>query len=711
MQSESKTNPIVFISYAHEGQLGERVRELAAYLTENGVQVLTDHPYRNRAPEKGWRTWMQHSIEDADLVLIVCTERYRKLFEKREIPDQGGRGVTWESAIITDDLYSSHLCNTRFYPVLPEGGLDKHVPTIVKDWHNNLCFPSGKERILALICEEIRIPQPQGPLKQYLSGELTGSDDNRIQPREDEVLGRTDEIHEVLNFLQGSGGSAAVCGHITGSGGIGKTEVCKAALKQWLSHGKPCRVFWVAVNDQADALRLLGQLGEAIDLPPETQGLLTTCAQLRQYLPQGLYYLDNLESVAESSGGVQLLRELSQIPGIRLLASSRVSLAGVLGRSIEVNRLDNDSAVKLFQKCWNGGALPNETEIRDFVDQQLGGHALSITLLARLGRSYGWSKLKTQWQEQGTAFAQHRNPSGRMDSLELSFSLTAQCLAQEAGVSELWQFAALFPAGFTEQTLSAWGKISQNPQARVAMAEHHLFSIQAGYVSMLPPIARYALEQVHPRAQTPRFFPWESTRQHAYQYFMDLSQHASDTISSEVGTQARVHTAKYFWAIENLLKTDIAWGDPQKELAQQLHGQLRNAYNFNVMGGRAVLHHMQQMLGDTLSELKLGDLERRLGQVEAARAHYDEAISFYQKEQDPAGLAYTLSEIIRCDRVLQCFTSDELKKIALEAFFQAERSGFESITHYVMGALFEYFDEDKEKWSDFLQSIGVDVRD
>ncbi|MDL2322261.1 toll/interleukin-1 receptor domain-containing protein, partial [Desulfosarcina sp. OttesenSCG-928-B08] len=95
--------PNVFISYAHEGDLSDKVRELADWLFEQGVEVVTDHPHANRAPAIGWRAWMQHSVEDADFVLIVCSERYKKLFEKREIPeDSGGRGVTWESAIITD---------------------------------------------------------------------------------------------------------------------------------------------------------------------------------------------------------------------------------------------------------------------------------------------------------------------------------------------------------------------------------------------------------------------------------------------------------------------------------------------------------------------------------------------------------------------------------------------------------------------------------
>ena len=86
--------PIVFISYAHEDDLSSKVKSLADWLISNGVQVITDHPYVNRPPEQGWRTWMQHSVEDADMVLIVCTHRYKKLFERRTEKIDHGKALS-----------------------------------------------------------------------------------------------------------------------------------------------------------------------------------------------------------------------------------------------------------------------------------------------------------------------------------------------------------------------------------------------------------------------------------------------------------------------------------------------------------------------------------------------------------------------------------------------------------------------------------------
>lgn len=148
----------VFISYAHEGDMREKVKELADWLRERGVQPITDHLYENKPPEIGWPAWMQQSIEDSDLVLVVCTKRYKQIVEKRAAPKGGGRGVAWEGAIITDHLYQSHMLNKKFYPILPEGGDPEDIPRFLKNWWNNYVFPSDNDRILALI-EAVRQTQ------------------------------------------------------------------------------------------------------------------------------------------------------------------------------------------------------------------------------------------------------------------------------------------------------------------------------------------------------------------------------------------------------------------------------------------------------------------------------------------------------------------------------------------------------------------------
>lgn len=168
--------PTAFISYAHEGDLQQQIKKLADWLTTKGIQVVTDHPYANRPPEQGWRAWMQHNVEDADIVLIVCTERYKRLFEKRAVPD-GGYGVSWESAMITDDLYQAKMRNTRFFPILPDGADAAHVPCVLRDWNNNHRFPSGYDRILGLIQDEKVTSPPEATSQQGWRDTVFGRSD------------------------------------------------------------------------------------------------------------------------------------------------------------------------------------------------------------------------------------------------------------------------------------------------------------------------------------------------------------------------------------------------------------------------------------------------------------------------------------------------------------------------------------------------------
>lgn len=73
---------------------------------------------------------MRRQIEDADYVLLVCTEIYERRFKGKEQPTQG-RGVTWEGAIVTQELYDSATRNGRFIPVLLRVG-STNIPIVLR---------------------------------------------------------------------------------------------------------------------------------------------------------------------------------------------------------------------------------------------------------------------------------------------------------------------------------------------------------------------------------------------------------------------------------------------------------------------------------------------------------------------------------------------------------------------------------------------------
>ena len=145
----------VFISYAWgEEEYNSSVRKLAEWLTANGsnkLEVISDHLHSMRPPTKGWPIWMTEQIEFANVVLILCCEKYHNRFLKREVTPQSGRGVTFEGAIITQEMYNNRLENSKYFPILADGGDMAHIPSILQPFSNGHKFPQDNEKILRLI--------------------------------------------------------------------------------------------------------------------------------------------------------------------------------------------------------------------------------------------------------------------------------------------------------------------------------------------------------------------------------------------------------------------------------------------------------------------------------------------------------------------------------------------------------------------------------
>lgn len=146
--------PKVFISYAHESDaLRAGVKALADWLGERGCEVMTDHPFTDRPPAEGWLTWMLQRIAEAEVVLVVCSPKLKARYEKSAPPDEGF-GATYEGAIVTQHIYDQAMRNTKFFPILPDGGSGQDIPTALRPWSNGHCFPSGNERILRMVRDD-----------------------------------------------------------------------------------------------------------------------------------------------------------------------------------------------------------------------------------------------------------------------------------------------------------------------------------------------------------------------------------------------------------------------------------------------------------------------------------------------------------------------------------------------------------------------------
>jgi hypothetical protein len=121
------TTPVVFLSYSHDSaEHRDRVLALSERLRQDGVETILDR-YVNGTPPEKWPRWMLNGIECSTHVLCICTPTYYRRFRGHEIPG-AGKGVDWEGAIITQEIYDSRNHGTKFIPVMFAGAAEGHIP-------------------------------------------------------------------------------------------------------------------------------------------------------------------------------------------------------------------------------------------------------------------------------------------------------------------------------------------------------------------------------------------------------------------------------------------------------------------------------------------------------------------------------------------------------------------------------------------------------
>jgi hypothetical protein len=106
-----------------------QILALANRLRGDGVDCWIDQ--FEQCPDEGWPNWMIGQIRRADFVLVICTAEYTARWDLRT-PFGRGRGVKWEGAIITTEIYEAEGRNSKFVPVLLSDADIGDIPLILR---------------------------------------------------------------------------------------------------------------------------------------------------------------------------------------------------------------------------------------------------------------------------------------------------------------------------------------------------------------------------------------------------------------------------------------------------------------------------------------------------------------------------------------------------------------------------------------------------
>jgi hypothetical protein len=161
--------PRVFISYSWDNrEHKEWVRALATKLREDGIDAIIDQTHLllgARNPE-----FMERSVRQSSVVLVICTETYKRRFDNRE----GGAG--YEGHIITGEIINE-VGKNKFVPILRTGDWQCAVPTSLAgtngvDLRND--SPDEYQRLIKRLHGVSDIP-PVGRRPEWLVSESFGS--------------------------------------------------------------------------------------------------------------------------------------------------------------------------------------------------------------------------------------------------------------------------------------------------------------------------------------------------------------------------------------------------------------------------------------------------------------------------------------------------------------------------------------------------------
>jgi hypothetical protein len=156
----------VFISYSHDSdEHREQVLRLSERLRMDGIETLLDQYVNGAAPE-GWPRWMMNQLDAADYVLVVCTETYYRRFRGNEVPGKG-KGVDWEGALITSEIYAARSRSLKFVPVLLSSVDEDYIPDPLRSGaHFALTSEDAYQRLYDFLLQQAGVePGSVGSLK------------------------------------------------------------------------------------------------------------------------------------------------------------------------------------------------------------------------------------------------------------------------------------------------------------------------------------------------------------------------------------------------------------------------------------------------------------------------------------------------------------------------------------------------------------------
>ncbi len=383
--------PTVFISYSHDSpEHADRVLELSDRLRADGIDCILDQ-YED-SPAEGWPRWMDRQIQEADIVLMICTPTYYRRVMGKEEPGTG-HGVLWESAIIYQYIYNAGTLNTQFIPILLEGANIADIPTPLQSaTYYRLSTASGYEELYRRLTHQPRTLKPiLGTLRALPPRERTQDFitdmpgersleviENVPYARNPYFTGRDTILHDLHEALSKDSATALTQGHaIFGLGGIGKTQTAIEYTHRYRSNYR--FIFWIRADTEVALQAGCVEIAKLLDL---TEKDATNPVDTVQAVKLWLEHASGWLLIFDNADDPELLKAYyPRNPKGHILLTSRAQLFDTLGiaRPLALEKMQPEEALTfLYTRTGRAQSDPTEKHAAEQLATELGYLPLAL---------------------------------------------------------------------------------------------------------------------------------------------------------------------------------------------------------------------------------------------------------------------------------------------------------------------------------------------
>ncbi len=500
-----------------------------------------------------------------------------------------------------------------------------HIKTI---W-----YPAGQHEAVAIILEKMK-SKSGGP---SLSAKIKHTHG---------FLGRENEVKAILDGLK-RGESLWL---VSGPAGVGKTELCReiagrtAPLGGW-------ETIEVYLQGKAGLPGLLDGLGEELKLAenPKPEQILSALAD-RSRNRRILLYLDNFEDVlgADKEAVGNFLLKLRRLDNLSVLMSSRISLRGV--PETELHPLPLEDAVELFYSIWNDSSKElgsRKGEVENFVNEKLSCLPLAVVLAAAQRKFAGGFKEMMELWAKYSDFEQAipDNPSHK--SLSTALRTSFEFIKNDKISCQIWGLMSLFPASVSQEILTELigGQANDLRSALEKMAGLSLIERRDNECFMLAPLKG----KIFKFCDTAAFGGEEHSLEILGEYYSEKLGKACE----EQNASNPAHLFILDRLDDVIFFLHVLVPGRAKSLLAKIHSKMMHYYQFRAAASAQLLEDIikqtktlelsAKLHADTI--LRRGVLQRRLGEVDKALGHYEQAKELYIAERDNLGRANTLKSM------------------------------------------------------------------